>query len=91
MTANGLAGLNLPNDEVVVVLATEGSQVLLVLGEGEGLNVDLVQFETVNDLESVEVPNDNVRLKSETDKNSNLVRVFKFGFLPGHSLTWKPE
>jgi hypothetical protein len=54
----------LPDDEVVVVLATEGSQVLLVLGEAKRLDVDLVELEAVNDLESVEVPDDNVSLKT---------------------------
>ena len=63
VAADSLAGLDLPDHKVVVVLATQGSQVLLVLREGEGLDVDLVEFKTVHDLECVEVPDDNVRLK----------------------------
>jgi hypothetical protein len=55
----------LPDDEVVVVLTTEGSQVLLVLGEAEGLDVNLVELEAVDDLESIKVPNDNISLKNK--------------------------
>ena len=65
----------LPNDKVVVVLATEGGQVLLVLGEAERLNVNFVQLETVHDLQGVEVPNNNVGLKvKRISQNSNSKR-----------------
>lgn len=53
----------IPNGERVVVLATEGGEVLLVLGEGETLNQHLVQFEALQRLQSVEVPDDDVRLQ----------------------------
>jgi hypothetical protein len=62
VAAESLAGLNIPNDEGVVVLATEGSEVLLVLREGERLDQDLVELEAMDHLKSVEVPNDDVRL-----------------------------
>ena len=53
-----------PNDEHVVVLSTDGSQVLLVHGERETLNEDLVKLEPVNEGQTVEIPNDNVSLES---------------------------
>jgi hypothetical protein len=52
----------IPNDEGVVVLATKGSEVLLILREGERLDQDLVELEAMNHLKSVEVPNDDIRL-----------------------------
>ena len=52
----------IPNDEGVVVLATEGSQVLLILREGERLDEDLVELEAMDHLKSIEVPNDDIRL-----------------------------
>lgn len=53
----------IPNDEGVVVLATKGGKVLLVVREGEALDEDLVELEALNDLEGVEVPNNDVSLK----------------------------
>jgi len=49
---------------LVVVLAAKGREVLLVVGEGEALDQHLVQFEALHNLQSVEVPNDDVRLNS---------------------------
>ena len=54
----------IPNDEGVVVLATEGSQVLLILREGERLDEDLVDLEAMDHLKSIEVPNDDIRLNA---------------------------
>lgn len=52
----------IPNDESIIVLTTEGSEVLLILRERERLDQDLVELETVDHLEGVEVPNDDIRL-----------------------------
>lgn len=52
----------IPDDEGVVVLATERGKELFVVRERETLNQNLVQFEALHDLKSVEVPNDDVRL-----------------------------
>ena len=53
-----------PNDEGVVILTTEGSEVLLILREGERLDQDLVELKTMDHLEGVEVPNDDIRLNN---------------------------
>lgn len=52
----------LPDHQGVVVLSAQRGQVLLVVGEGEALDEHLVQFESLDHLESVEVPDDDVRL-----------------------------
>ena len=53
----------IPNDKGVVVLATERSEVFLVMREGEALNENLMELKALNDLKGVEVPNDDVSLK----------------------------
>ena len=53
----------IPDDDAVVVLATERSEVLFVAGERETLDQDLVQFEALHDLKSIEVPDDDVGLQ----------------------------
>jgi hypothetical protein len=52
----------IPDDERVVVLATEGGEVFLVVGEGKALNEDLVELESLDRLECVKVPDDDVCL-----------------------------
>lgn len=52
----------IPDNEGVVVLSTKRGEVLLILREGERLDQDLVELETVDHLKSVEVPNDDIRL-----------------------------
>ena len=52
----------IPDDECVVVLTSEGSEVLFVVRERKTLNEDLVEFESLDHLERVEVPNDDVCL-----------------------------
>ena len=46
-------------------MTSEGGEVLLVLGERETLNEHLVQFEALQRLQSVEVPDDDVRLNKK--------------------------
>lgn len=53
----------IPDDDCVIVLATEGSEVLFVAGERKTLDQDLVQFEALHDLKSIEVPDDDVGLQ----------------------------
>jgi hypothetical protein len=53
----------IPDDDGVIVLAAEGSEVLFVTGERETLDQDLVQFEALHDLKSIEVPDDDVGLQ----------------------------
>jgi len=64
VTNEGLAGLNIPDNELVIILATERSHVAFVSREGEILNEDLVQFESVEHRHSVEIPDDNVGLET---------------------------
>ena len=52
----------IPDDESVVVLAAEGGEVLLVEREGETLNQNFVQLQSVLHGQRFEVPNDNVSL-----------------------------
>jgi len=59
-----LGGTYIPDDERVVVLAAEGSQKLLVVGEGEALDEYFVQLQALDHLERVEVPDNNVGLYS---------------------------
>ena len=58
----------LPNDEVVVVLATERGEIFLVFGEAQRLDVHFVQFEAVHNLQRVKVPNDDISLQHNTIK-----------------------
>jgi hypothetical protein len=53
----------IPDDDGVIVLAAEGSEVLFVAGERETLDQNLVQFEALHDLKSIEVPDDDVGLQ----------------------------
>jgi hypothetical protein len=40
----------IPNDKGIVILATKRGEVLLVMGEGEALDEDLVELEALHDL-----------------------------------------
>ena len=51
-----------PDHKRVVVLTSERSEVLLISGEGKILDHFLVEFESLDHLQSVEVPNDDVSL-----------------------------
>jgi len=66
VAANGVSALSFPDYELVVVLATERSEILLIGGEREALDENLVQFQSVYHLQSVEVPNDDVGLDKDT-------------------------
>lgn len=59
-----------PDYELVVILATQRSQVLLVVGEGQALDEDLVHLEPVHHLERVEVPDDDVGLHKRAGVSS---------------------
>jgi len=61
---NSFAGLDIPNDQLVIVLAAERSQILLVLGKMQILDEHFVKLEAVQHRHGVEVPNDNVSLES---------------------------
>lgn len=52
----------IPNDDGVVVLSSERSQVFLIVGERQGLDEDFVELKSVHHLKGVEVPDDNVSL-----------------------------
>ena len=52
----------IPNNKGIVVLTTERCEVLLVMGESKALDEDLVELQTLNDLKSVEIPDDNISL-----------------------------
>jgi hypothetical protein len=56
-------GTYIPDDEGVVVLATERGEVLLVVREREALDEHLVKLQPLHHLQSVEVPDDNVSLR----------------------------
>jgi len=58
------AALNIPDNERVVVLATEGSEVLLVEGERQALDEDFVQFKSMHHLEGIEIPDNDVSLET---------------------------
>jgi len=55
-----------PDYELVVILAAERSQILFVVGERETLDEDLVQLESMHHLQRVEVPDDDVGLRTQT-------------------------
>jgi len=57
-----------PDYELVVILATEGRQVLLVVGERQTLDQHLVHLESVHHLERVEVPDDDISLNTRASK-----------------------
>jgi hypothetical protein len=64
VAANGFSTHSFPNYELVVILAAERRQVLFIVGERETLNQNLVHFQPVHHLESIEVPDDDVRLEA---------------------------
>jgi hypothetical protein len=64
VSADSFATDSFPDYELVVILATERSQVLLVVGERQTLDQHLMHLESVHHLKRVEVPDDDVRLKA---------------------------
>jgi len=64
VAANSFAGFNLPNNKLIVVLSSEGRKVLLIAGERQALDIDLMELQSVQFLQSVEVPNDNLSLEA---------------------------
>jgi hypothetical protein len=52
----------IPNNKGIVVLTTERCEVLLVMGESKALDEDFVELQTLNDLKSVEIPDDDISL-----------------------------
>jgi hypothetical protein len=52
----------IPNNKGIVVLTTERCEVLLIMGESKALDEDLVELQTLNDLESVEIPDNDISL-----------------------------
>lgn len=64
VTNERLAAFNIPDDERVIVLATERGEVLLIKGEGERLDEHFVELESVHHLECIKVPNDNISLEA---------------------------
>jgi hypothetical protein len=52
----------IPNDEGVVVLAAKRGEKLLIVGEGKALDQYLVELKSLDRLEGVEVPNDDIGL-----------------------------
>ena len=61
--ADGSAGLDVPDHQVVVVLPAQRCQELFVGTEGEALHLDLVKVEAMHDLTGLEVPHDGVGLE----------------------------
>ena len=52
----------IPNNKGIVVLTTERCEVLLVMGESKALDEDFVELQSLNDLKSVEIPDDDISL-----------------------------
>ena len=65
-----------PDYELVVVLAAERCQILFVSGERETLDENLVELESMDHLQSVEVPNDDVGLHREKRKFQSDLNLF---------------
>ena len=55
-------GTYFPDNKLVVVLAAERRQVLFIVGERETLDQHLVHLQTVLQLQSIEVPDDDIGL-----------------------------
>ena len=68
--ASDVSDTYFPDYELVVILATERSQVLLVVREGQALDEHLVHLESVLHLERVKVPDDDVGLQRAWGKRS---------------------
>lgn len=56
--AHGIACLNRPDDEFVVIFTAERGQVGVVVREGQGLDLPLVEHELVDDVPGFQVPDD---------------------------------
>lgn len=82
VTTNGFSTDGFPDYELVVILAAERRQVLLVVGERQTLNQHLVHLESVHHLERVEVPDDdislNTRAKARRTRKSYLEALVGF-------------
>lgn len=65
VTAEGFASFNVPDHKRVVVLSSKRSKVLFVSGEGKILDHFLVKFQSLDHLQSVEIPNDDVCLHAK--------------------------
>lgn len=55
---------NVPDDQLVIILPTERSHVLLIGREREILNQNLVQFESVEHGHGIEIPDNDIGLES---------------------------
>lgn len=60
----GLSTLDIPDNERVVILTAQRGEILLVETEGKRLDKHLVELESVNHLQGVEVPDDDIGLES---------------------------
>ena len=65
----------LPDNECVVVLTTEGSQVLLIVREGKALNEDFMKLHALHDFQGVEIPDDDVRLHRGKMSVSQIIQI----------------
>mmetsp|Transcript_4799 Transcript_4799/g.9799 ORF Transcript_4799/g.9799 Transcript_4799/m.9799 type:complete len:348 (+) Transcript_4799:818-1861(+) len=63
-TADGTAGFRIPHHETVVVLTTDRRQEAVIEGEGQCLNLDLVQAHAMTKGARFQVPDDDVRAKA---------------------------
>ena len=63
-TTKGTTGVQVPNDESVVILTTDGGEVLLIGAEGEGLDLDLVEHHAVDQLLGGELEDADIRLET---------------------------
>ncbi len=61
---NRLPTGDIPDNQVVVLLPTERGQVLVIIGEAETLNGELVNGQPVHQTASLEIPDDNVGFKA---------------------------
>ena len=64
VSANSFSSFNVPDNELIIVLTSERSQVSFIKGEGKRLDQDFVQFQSLDGLKRVEVPDDDIGLES---------------------------
>jgi hypothetical protein len=64
VSADSFSGLDVPDNQLVVVLSSERSEVALIERRGERLDQNFVQFQALDGLQRVEVPDDDISLES---------------------------
>ena len=64
VSTDSLSRFNIPDDELVVILPSKRGEMLLIEGEGKTLDENLVQLESLHQLQGIKVPDNDISLEA---------------------------